>query len=393
MAVLSQSPTDPGFVQNPYAFYAGARALGPLHLWEDYGMPTAFSHDLVHRLLRDRRFGRECPPDEAEPAPAHVSTWAGIEAHSMLDAEPPRHTRLRGLVLRAFTSRRIAALAPGIEATCLDLIASFPAGPFNLIDVFCAQVPVLTIARLLGVPQDMAPQLLDWSHAMVAMYQAGRDRAIEDAAEAASVEFSAFLRDYIAQRRAAPSDDLISLLIAAEAEGDRLSADELVTTCILLLNAGHEATVHAMGNAVKCLLEFGTPPEALSAGAIEATVEELLRFDPPLHMFTRYAYEPVTIAGHDFARGDQVALLLGAACRDPDRWPDPDRFDPARKPLANTAFGGGIHFCVGAPLARLEMQISLPLLFSRCPGLRLAEPPRYADIYHFHGLSRLMVEA
>ncbi len=391
MKTLHQSPTDPSFVQNPYPFYHAARAHGDLVFWAEYDKPAALSHKAVQTLLRDRRFGREVPPEQATQGPAHLAPWLGVEAHSLLEAEPPRHTRLRALVLRAFTSRAITALAPGIAQLCHGLIDTFPDAPFDLLDAYCTQVPVITICRLLGVPESMAPQLLDWSHAMVAMYQASRTRQTEDDAARASSEFTAFLTDYVDQRRSDPRDDLITRLIAAEEDGEKLSRDELIATCILLLNAGHEATVHSLGNGVKTLLETGTGPDALTPERIDGTIEEILRYDPPLHMFSRYAYEEVELFGHRFARGDQVALLLGAANRDPDVWDDPDRFDPSREAQTNTSFGGGLHFCVGAPLARLEMRIALPILFSRCPGLHLAEPPDYADTYHFHGLRRLMV--
>lgn len=391
MEVLRQSPTDPGFVQNPYPFYAKARALGPLHRWEEYGMVAAFSHATVHALLRDKRFGRETPSEMVRPAPAHLAPWAEVEAVSLLEAEPPRHTRLRSLILRAFTSRRIAGMADEITALCHELIDAFPPGPFDLLPAYCTQVPVIVICRLLGVPESAAPQLLDWSHAMVAMYQANRSRATEEAAAQAARDFTAFLSDYIDNRRTRPGDDLLTALIAAEEAGDRLSRAELIGTCILLLNAGHEATVHSLGNGVKLLLEHRTPVSALQPDRIDATVEEILRFDPPLHMFTRYAYEPVTLHGHDLHRGDQVALLLGAANRDPAVWDDPDRFDPARPVQTHTSFGGGLHFCVGAPLARLELRCALPVLFERCPDLRLCAPPRFADSYHFHGLAQLRV--
>lgn len=391
MKTLHQSPTDPGFVQNPYPFYARARAEGPLHFWADYDMPAAFSHELVQSLLRDRRFGREIPSEMASPGPAHLAPFLAVEAHSMLDAEPPRHTRLRALILRAFTSRQITAMAPDITDLCHTLIDAFPEGPFDLIPTYCSQIPVIIIARLLGVPEQMAPQLLSWSHDMVAMYQASRTRATEDAAARAATDFSAFLRDYINSRRAQPKDDLITRLISAEEDGDRLSTDELIGTCILLLNAGHEATVQSLANGVKTLLETDIDRDCLGPDNIAETVEEIVRYDPPLHMFTRYAYEPVTIHGHSFQRGDQVALLLAAANRDPEVWDNPDAFIANRRIQTNTSFGGGLHFCVGAPLARQELQIALPILFDRCPELSLASPPGYADIYHFHGLTALMV--
>ena len=389
---LSQSPTDPGFVQNPYPFYAAARAEGPLHHWEDYGMMAAFTHEAVSTLLRDRRFGREVPPELARPVPEHLRPFYAIDDHSMLELEPPRHTRLRGLVLRAFTSRLIKALEPDIAALSHDLIDKLPSGELDLLPAYAAPLPVIIIARLLGVPEDMAPQLLRWSNDMVAMYQARRDRAVEDAAARAAADFAAYLSDYIAARRRDPRDDLITELIAAEEDGERLSTEEMIATCVLLLNAGHEATVHTIGNGVAGLLSSGLDIAPLmTPDRIDQTVEEILRHDPPLHMFTRYAYEEVELFGHRFARGDQVALLLAAANRDPTVWPDPDRFDPSRPVRTNASFGGGLHFCIGAPLARLELRTALPILFVRCPELSLSEPPRYGDTYHFHGLERLMV--
>lgn len=392
MERLQQSPTEPAFVQDPYPFYDRARRAGPFFLWEDYGLVATGSAAAVAAILRDRRFGREIPADRRQPVPDHLRPFYAVDDHSMLELEPPRHTRLRGLVLRAFTSRRIAALAPEIAALSHALIDAVPPGPFDLLAAFGQKLPVIIIARLLGVPESLAPQLLAWSNAMVGMYQAGRSRATEEVAAAAAAAFADFLRGYIDARRARPADDLITHLIAAEAEGDRLTPDELIATCILLLNAGHEATVHTIGNGVKALIETRTPPEALAEGRVEATVEEILRFDPPLHLFTRWAYADVEVMGTLLPKGSQVALLLAAANRDPGLWDKPHRFDPGRPAKPNLAFGAGLHFCVGAPLARLELQIALPILFARLPGLRLAERPTYADVYHFHGLTRLMVD-
>lgn len=392
MIALSQSPTDPAFVQNPYPFYDRARAT-PFFLWQDYGLPATASAAAVGAILRDRRFGREVPPEHRRAIPAHLAPFYAVEAHSMLELEPPRHTRLRSLVLRAFTSRRIAALAPEIAALSEALIDVLPRGAFDLLPSFAQKLPVIIIARLLGVPETMAPQLLAWSNAMVGMYQAGRTRAMEDRAAAAAAAFSDFLRGYVEERRARPADDLITHLIAAEQDGERLTHDELITTCILLLNAGHEATVHTLGNGVKALLEQATPAALLAPDRIEGTVEEILRYDPPLHLFTRWAYQDVTVEGQAIAKGTEVALLLAGANRDPAVWPDPHRFDPARTATPNLSFGAGLHFCVGAPLARLELQIALPILFRRLPALQLAAPPEYADVYHFHGLKALRLTA
>ncbi len=389
MIALAQSPTDPAFVQDPYPFYDRARGTGDFVHWTDYGLPMAVSHRAVSAILKDRRMGREplAPPD----VPERLAPFYAVEAHSMLELEPPRHTRLRGLVLRAFTTRRIKALAPEIEALCHQLIDAFPEGELDLLDTYARPLPVIVIARLLGVPEDMADRLLEWSNAMVGMYQARRTTETEDAAARAAAEFSAFLRDHVSARRTRPADDLITHLIAAEEAGERLTTDELITTCILLLNAGHEATVHTIGNGVKALLEAGPPAGALAPDRIGATVEEILRLDPPLHLFTRHVYEEAEILGHRFPRGAQVGCLLAAGNRDPAVWAAPARFDPDRPVVTNLAFGAGLHFCVGAPLARLELQFALPALFARLPGLRLAAPPVYANLYHFHGLERLAV--
>ena len=391
MLTLQQSPTEPAFVQNPYPFYDRARAAGPFFRWADYDLICTPNAAAVNAILRDRRFGREAPHEKTPPIPDHLRPFFAVEAHSMLELEPPRHTRLRGLVLRAFTSRRIAALAPEIAGLAHQLIDDLPPGPFDFLRHFGQPLPVIIIARLLGVPESRANDLLAWSNAMVGMYMAGRSRATEDRAVAATQAFVAFMRGYVEARRDDPHDDLITHLIAAEQDGEKLTTDELITTCILLLNAGHEATVHSFGNGVKALLDHQTPATALAPEAIEATVEEILRFDPALHLFTRWVYEEVEVMGHRFRRGDQVGLLLAAANRDPGVWDDPARFRPDRPVKPNATFGAGLHFCVGAPLARLELQVALPILFQRLPGLRLVEPPEYADVYHFHGLKRLML--
>ena len=274
MIRVQQSPHDPTFVQKPYPFYDRARAAGPIAYWEVDAMPCAFDAATVHALLRDRRLGRAVPEDQRQPVPPHLAQFQAVEQHSMLELEPPDHTRLRGLVLRAFTSRQIKALAPDIERITNALLDALPSeAPFDLIPLFCTQLPVRIIARLLGVPEAMAPDLLHWSSAMVAMYQAGRSRAVEEAAATAATEFAAFLTAYIAERHNSPADDLITELIAPEQKGKRLTTPEMISTCVLLLNAGHEATVHSLGNAVKCRIEHATPRSALAPDKAAATCE------------------------------------------------------------------------------------------------------------------------
>ncbi len=387
MITLAQSPVDDGFVQNPYAFYAHAREHGDLFFWQDYNRICAVSARAVNTLLRDRRWGREIPAEFANPTPPHIEPFMEIEHHSMLELEPPRHTRLRNQVVRAFTSRRIAHFGPETEALAHLLIDRFEGDTIDLLPSFCAQIPVTMIARLLGVPEAMNAQLLNWSHDMVGMYQANRDREIEDRAVTATQEFASFIRDHISAKRKHSADDLISTLLQGE-----MSSPELTTTCILLLNAGHEATAHALGNSIKTILQSGlNPAKILTPERLPATIEECLRFDPPVHLFERHAYEEMTLFGHDFKRGDTVALLLGAANRDPELFKDPDCFQPNRAAKPHAAFGAGIHFCIGAPLARIEMAAALPVLFDRLPKMALARTPRYSNKYHFHGLERLRV--
>ena len=386
-------PVDPAFYDDPYPSYHAIRAELPVFQWEHYGHWCFARHEDVNALLRDRRFGRQILhvatreelgwPD----TPPHLKPFYDFESHSLLELEPPVHTRLRSLINRSFLSRQVERMRPAITSLANGLIDRFEAtGEAELLSDFATPIPVIVICDLLGVPTDMAQQLLAWSHDMVAMYMARRDRAVEDSAVKATVEFSDFMRGYINRRRKQPKDDLLSELIRAEEQGAKLTEDELVTTAILILNAGHEATVHAIGNGIKCLLEQG-----IRTGIDEACVEETLRYDAPLHLFTRYALEDLEYAGIRLKQGETVGLMLGAANRDPTRFPEPDRFIPGRDPNPQVSFGAGIHFCIGAPLARLEMQIALPLLFQRLPRLALAEAPRYRNAYHFRGLESLKV--
>ena len=356
-------------------------------------MVSVFNYKTVSALLKDRRFGRENKSSAISSMPQHLRPFYDVEAHSMLELEPPRHTRLRGLVLRAFTSRRIDNFGPEITDLCHKLIEGFHGNEIDLLPSYASKIPVIIIARLLGIPEEMADQLLKWSNDMVMMYQARRTRALEDKAVTSTEEFVTFMRRYIEDRRQQPADDLITHLISAEEDGARLSTDEMISTCILLLNAGHEATVHALGNGIKCMIKSGYQPSIFSSKSdIDKLVEEILRFDPPLHMFTRFAYETCQIGPFQVKEGEQVALILGSTGRDHTRWSNPDCFDPTRPVTKNMAFGGGIHFCVGAPLARLELRIAIRTLFARFPDLRLVDQPTYADVYHFRGLTSLKVQ-
>jgi cytochrome P450 len=383
------APRDAQFYSNPYPYYERIRQTVPVFKWDDYGHWCFSRYDDVNSLLRDRRFGRQilhmATREElgwAEAAP-HLNAFTNHEQHSLLELEPPVHTRLRGLVNRAFLSRQIERLRPFIISLSNRLIDSFEAArEVDLLAAYATPIPVQVICMLLGAPIEMADQFLAWSHDHVAMYMARRDRAIEDQAVKSVLEFSAYMRELIAQKRKNPLDDLLSQLsLVAE-----LSEDELVTTAILILNAGHEATVHSIGNGVKAMVERG-----INGPINPALIEEVLRFDAPLHMFTRYALEDLEYAGIKFKKGETIGLMLGAANHDPARFDEPSQFMPTRALNPHVSFGAGIHFCIGAPLARLEMLIAFETLFARLPKLKLLEQPKFKDAYHFHGLEQLRV--
>jgi len=396
-STISLDPRETEFVQDPYPFYARWRGECPVFFWEELGHWCFARYQDVSALLRDRRFGRKilhvATREELgwPETPPHLRPFYAFEEHSLLELEPPVHTRLRGFINPSFLPRQIARLQPRIDRLANDLIDRFPADrKADFIKSFAEPVPVMVIAGFLGVPEAMAPQILSWSHDMVAMYQARRDRGIEDRAVAATIAFSSYMRRLLTERRCAPGEDFLSQLATARDEqGTALTEDELVTTAILLLNAGHEATVHALGNGVQALLQHGTSPDFLNNPA--AYCEEMLRFDTPLHMFKRYALEDVEYGGLALRKGEQIGLLLGSANRDGEKFPDAADFLPSRSPNRHVSFGGGIHFCIGAPLARLEMQTALRVLFERLPELRLDGRARYRDTWHFHALESLPV--
>lgn len=395
---------EPQFYNNPYPYYEAIRETAPFFYWEDYGKWTFLDHADITKILRDRRFGRQIshvvPTDSplvVKPAP-ELKPFYEAEKFSLLQLEPPDHTRLRSLVQKAFMSRQIERLRPRIEqmahAYCdqmEDAIAQD--GSCDLKAVFATPIPVMVIAEMLGVPSEMAGNLLDWSHAMVKMYEPSCTLENQQAAVKAAQDFFDYLKAFIGDRRNNLQDDLISHLIQVEEAGERLTEHEMICNCILLLNAGHEATVNVVGNGVYNLLsqpdkwgQWLKHPE-LSKTA----VDELMRYDTPLHIFDRWVLTDLEYNGIQFKQGDEVSLVLGAGNRDPKVFAQADQLMLDRGKNPHVSLGGGIHFCIGAPLARLELQTSLPILMSRFPQLKLAEQPQYANSYHFHGLESLRV--
>ncbi len=395
---VSLDSSDPAFYGNPNAVYSALHQHCPTFYWEQQKQWFFTGYDHVNSLLRDRRFGRQIlhiasREELGLPEPdQHVANFDLAERYSLLELEPPEHTRLRTLVNRAFVSRHVERMKPELEELANRLIDGFAdKGKVELLSAFADIIPVTMIARMIGIPEEMGSQLLHWSHAYIRMYLFGRTREDEDGAEKSAKEFSDYVKTVIAERRAAPRDDLLSHMIHTEHKGQYLTEDELVSTTIVLLNAGHEATVHQIGNSVRVILDNGCDPTELfkDEPTTERTVEETLRICAPVHIFQRWALEPVEIDGISFKRGDKVSLILAAANLDPAKFTDPLTFQPGRNEAPNLSFGAGIHFCIGAPLARLELNVVLPILFKRLPGLRMAKVPAVKDVYHFHGLERL----
>jgi cytochrome P450 len=385
--------TDPAVVADPYLHLARLRAVAPVAWHSGLNLWLSTSHEASGAVLRDRRLGRVFQPR----SPEHDwETFNWLHADSILDSEPPKHTRLRRLVAGAFGRGHVARLAPRIELLAGALLdQAAPAGstePFDVLAGYAEPLPVLVIAELLGVPESHRAPLRPWSQAIVKMYEVDRTPEQEVHARAASAEFAAFVEELAADRARHPGEDLLTDLVQARDGSDRLSARELVATAVLLLNAGHEASVNGFGNGLHSWLTADPRPavDVEDAGAVERLAEEFLRHDSPLHLFERTAKEPADVAGIHLEPGEKVAALLGAANRDPAVFADPDRFDPTREPNPHLAFGAGIHFCLGAPLARLELQVALRTLLRRFPALHVVQARR-RPTFVLRGFEHLVV--
>jgi cytochrome P450 len=388
--------TDPAVVADPYPAFARAREVAPVQWHEGLQLWMAFTHAEANAVLRDRRLGRIWR--DKEPA-ERFGSFNLIHRNAILEMEPPDHTRLRRLISTAFARGHVERLRPWVQELAASLVDGLieRSGGTEAVDVLAGmaeQLPVDVIAELLGVPHADRPRLRPWSNAIVKMYEYGRTTEIEDAAEQAAGEFVDYLRALAAQRRTAPGEDLLSHLVTVrDSEGDRLTEDELVTTCILLLNAGHEATVNVTGNGLLALLEHPDQLQRLrdDPGLLPTAIEELMRFDSPLQLFERTATDDVEIGGITVARGQKIAALLGAANRDPAVFADPDVLDVGRSENPHISFGAGIHFCIGAPLARVELQASFGALLGRTSKLELARPARRRPEFVIRGLRELPV--
>jgi cytochrome P450 len=389
--------TSPEVVADPYPFFAAERAVAPVRWHDGLGMWLTFTHGSANAVLRHRGLGRVWSsrwPDVPMPA------FNLIHVNSILENEPPTHTRLRRLIAGAFARGHVERLRPRVAELANVLAdrvadAGSDGSAVDLIAEYAEPLPVQVIAELLGVPESDWHLLRPWSNAIVKMYEYDVSDEQRTAAETASAEFVDYLRDLLALRRVSPGDDLLSSLLAeTDSDGARLTEDELVTTCTLVLNAGHEATVNVVGNGVTALLNHRDQYDSLDVDSdpvIATAVEELIRYDSPLQLFERTATEDVELGDITVREGERIAALLGAANRDPEVFAEPDRFNVMRGDNPHLGFGAGIHFCVGAPLARVELQTSLRTLRSRFPGMQLAQQPQRRPEFVIRGVTSLPV--
>jgi unspecific monooxygenase len=376
--------TSPAVVTDPYPAFARERALGDVAWHPLSEMFLTFSHHAASAVLRDRRLGRIWR--DREPA-AYLEPFNLLHRNQMMENEPPDHTRLRRLVAAAFARGHIERLRPRVRSLAESLLEEVDPKDFDVIEAYAEPLPVMVIAELLGVPTSLVPELRRWSQAIVHMYEPSPSDAVVAEAVTSATEFAGTIRELAAERTASPQDDLLSHLVAARDGEARLSEDEVVASAVLLLNAGHEASVNVFGNGLVALLGRGLAP---SAGEEAACVEEMLRFDSALQLFERTATEDVEIGDVTVREGQRIAALLGAANRDPAVFADADTFDVRRDPNPHLAFGAGLHFCLGAPLARMELVESLAHLFHRFPRLGLIEA-RSRGTFVLRGFSSVRV--
>jgi cytochrome P450 len=393
-------PSDPGFLADPYPVLNRLREQVPL--FYDSGRKRWFvtRHEDVRNCLRDKRLGRNfrhvLAPEEigVPPLDPRWQAFWDSERWSLLWLEPPDHTRLRKLVAAAFTPRSVEALREPAHTLASELLEPLAeAGEMELLYDYAQPYSIAVICRMLGVPLDRHRDLLDWSHRMVKMYEFEVPVDAAQAANAAAAEFQDYVRELIGERRKHPRDDMVTALVQARVDGGRLSDDEIVSTVIVLLNAGHEASVNTLGNG---MLTFARHPHEwrrVVDGSVPASAagEEMIRFDPPLQLFERWVLtDDFALGGVPIPRGAKIALLFGSANRDPRVFDHPDEFDIARENAAqHIGFGGGIHVCIGAPLARIELEASLEALRRTWPDFRLGEEPRRTGAFVIWGLEAL----
>ncbi len=389
------NPLLPEFHANPYPFYRRLREEDPVHA-SPLGAWILTRYDDAVMVLRDPRFGREGMADLLE---ARLGIGAdSSHTRDMLFRDPPDHTRLRALVSRAFTPRVVEAMRPHIQEIVDGLLDRLEVGHgMDVIEDLAYPLPVRVICEMLGVPTSDQEVFRQWSADIARSLDAAllpADSGIITRGQEASDALKEYFRSLIAVRRKQPQPDLLSALIAAEEQGDKLSEAELLSTCVLLLIAGHETTVNLIGNGLLALLQHPDQMRALAddPALIHTAVEELLRYDGPVQRTGRMATADVEIGGKQIPKGSVVVSVIGAANRDPAHFSDPERLDITRRDNRHIAFGFGIHFCLGAPLARIEGQVAIGTLLRRIPALKLvSDTPEWRESSVLRGLKTLPV--
>lgn len=386
---------DKEFITDPYPDLAKLRQVVKPIWHEETQMFLAGGYDDANATLRNKSLGRIFKPREPE---SQWGTFNWLHADSILDSEPPKHTRLRSLVSKAFNKNVIEGQRPIIESIVDKLIAEIKAKGenFDLIADFAEPLPVKVIVALLGFPESEEYLLRPWSQAIVKMYEVNPSESARENAKQAAAEFAQYVQNLADQRKIEPGTDLISDLVRVEEQGEKLNAHELVATCVLLLNAGHEASVNGFGNGMVALLQrpdqhrlLRDNPDALAATAIE----EFLRFDAPLHLFERTATSDTEIGGVVVKQGQKIAALLGSANRDEQHFQNATEMDITRDPNPHIGFGAGIHFCLGGPLARLEMGLALPKLIKAFPDMKIASDPIRRPTFVLRGYEKVEISA
>jgi cytochrome P450 len=394
------NPRDPAFIANPYPAFRELRETAPV--WRSpFGRTFLTRYEDASLLMRDRRLGKDYTEPEAlirRFGPTAMQEPAVVElSHMMLMRDPPDHTRLRGLVTKVFTARKIEEMRPGIQAITdqlLDKVAG--ASEMDAIRDLAFPLPVLVICELLGIPEeDRARFVTSTASGAALLNPVPPTRAELDRANEGTLATGAYFETLFEQRRKEPRDDLLTLLVQAEEAGDHLTTEELRANVTLLFAAGHETTVNLIGNGIWSLLDNSSQWAAIrdDPALIPNAIEEILRFESPVQAVARTVAEPIEFRGIEFNKGELIVALIGAANRDPEIFPDPERMDVTRERLRPLSFGGGIHFCIGAQLARIEAEVVFSTLLRRMPDLALVNSaaPQWRASFTLRGLTTLPV--
>jgi cytochrome P450 len=389
---------NPTFVADPYEQLKALREFGKPVWHEGMQIFLAARHSDANDVFRNKSLGRIFTDKSPE---FEWETFNWLHSDSILDSEPPKHTRLRSLVAKAFNRNKIEGMRPAVERITqqlLDVIdEKVKSGEtFDLIADYAEPLPVKIIADLLGFPESEEHLLRPWSQSIVKMYEVNPSEQYQMEAKKAAAEFAEYVRSLAEHRKKNPGQDLITDLAMVEENGEKLNSHELVATCVLLLNAGHEASVNAFGNGMVAALERPDQAELLrknSRAITDTALEEFMRFDAPLHLFERTATVDTELGGVKIEKGQKIAALIGSANRDSAVFERADEMDLTRDPNPHIGFGAGIHFCLGAPLARLEMSVSLPALWEKYPKMQLDGNPVRRPTFVLRGYESVSISA